>query len=351
METIGSALRRSGIDRRALLRWSATVAGTLALPVVPFAARIAEALDTKPRVPVLWLAGQGCSGDAEGLLRASRPTPSELILDHLSIDYSELLMAAAGEAAEGRLADTMSKYAGQYVLVVEGAIPTAQNGAYCCVGGRSFADIVRSTASKALAVIAVGSCATYGGLPAAKGGMTGATSVAKLLGTSGPKILAFPGCPMNVENLTAAIVQYLTLGAWPDTDADGLPLFAYGASIHDSCIRLPYFKDKKFAKTWGDEGHRAGWCLRHVGCQGPATMSNCPVAWWNDGASYPIYAGAPCLGCTNDGFFDQLDAAFDWSPSSGSAPQAQAKASTTGTTTAQRPVTTGSGRDGKAIGQ
>lgn len=313
-EPIAATMRRSGIDRRTVLRWSVYMAGVLALPVIPYAERIAEAVEASPRVPVLWLNGQDCTGDSEGFLRASRPTPSELVLSQLSVDYAELLMAPSGEAASGRLADTMSRYAGKYLLIVEGSVPTANNGVFCCVGGRSFVDILKSAAAKALAVIAVGSCAAYGGLAAARGGVTGATSVAAVLAGTGKKVIALPGCPMNVENLTATVVQYLTLGAWPETDTAGRPLFAYGSSIHPNCIRLPFFEAGKFAQRWGDEGHRAGYCLNKVGCQGPSTMSNCPTAWWNSGTSYPIFAGSPCLGCTSDGFFDKLDPAFAWTP-------------------------------------
>jgi hydrogenase small subunit len=313
-EPIAVAMGRAGVDRRTLLRWSAYLAGVLALPIVPYAARIAEAVEVQPRLPVLWLNGQDCNGDIEALLRASRPTPSQLVLDHLSLDYQELLMAGAGQAAHGQLADTMARYAGRYVVVVEGSVPTAAGGAYCCVAGRSFVDLVREAAAGALAVLAVGSCAADGGLPAAGGGVTGAASVAEVLSGTETRVIGFPGCPMNVENLTATLVQYLTLGEWPETDAAGLPLFAYGARIHPSCERLPYFRAGQFALAWGDEGHRAGWCLRQVGCQGPRTSGNCPTVGFNDGASWPVAAGAPCLGCTRPQFWDQLDAAFGWLP-------------------------------------
>lgn len=314
MEPIAVTAQRHGIDRRALLRWSAGIAGVLALPVIPFADRIARALETEPRLPVLWLNGQDCMGDSETLLRASRPTPSQLILDHLSLDYTELLMAPSGEAAEGRLRATMDQYSGKYVLVVEGSIPTAANGVHCCVGGRSFVDLVKEVAGPALAVIAVGSCAADGGLPLAAGGATGAASVSTVLSGTGKKIIKFPGCPMNIENLTAALTQYITLGTWPETDSTGLPLFAYGSRIHRSCERLPFFRAGQFVRTWGDAGHQAGWCLRNVGCQGPQTSANCPTVKFNDATSWPIGAGAPCLGCVRPTFWSQLSNAFSWVP-------------------------------------
>lgn len=313
-EPIAAGMRRAGIDRRTLLRWSAYMAGVLALPVVPYATRIAEAVETQPRLPVLWLNGQGCTGDLEMFLRAPDPTPSQLILDQLSLDYVDTLMAPAGEAAEARIADTVSRYPGQYVVVVEGSIPTAQDGMFCCVGGRPFTQVLADAAADALVVIAVGSCAADGGLPEAAGGVTGAASASTVLAGLGKTIIRFPGCPMNIENLIATLVQYLTLGAWPETDSTGLPLFAYGSRIHGQCERLPAFRAGQFALEWGDAGHQAGWCLRSVGCQGPRTYGNCATARFNSATSWPVMAGAPCLGCTTEGFWDQLSSAFSWEP-------------------------------------
>jgi hydrogenase small subunit len=182
----------------------------LVLPADPFGARIAHALTTQPRLPVLWLNGQDCNGNIEGFLRASDPTPSELVLDRLSIDYVELLMAPSGSAAESRRADTIARYAGRYVLVVEGSVPTAGDGAFCCIGGKAFTQVVEETAGDALAVIGVGSCAFDGGLPAARGGVTGAVGIREFLSGSGKTIITLPGCPMNVDNLAATLVHYLT---------------------------------------------------------------------------------------------------------------------------------------------
>ena len=313
-ESIAATAARHGIDRRTLLRWSVGIAGVLALPAIPFAQHIAGALETQGRLPVLWLTGQDCTGDSEALLRATQPTPSQLILDQLSLDYSELLMAASGGAAEDQLAKTIASYSGRYVVVVEGSIPTAENGAFCCIGGRSFADIVKQAATDALAVIAVGSCAADGGLPMATGGVTGAASVSTVLDGMGKTIIRFPGCPMNIENLTATLVQYITLKTWPDTDATGLPLFAYGARIHRTCERLPFYRAGQFVQTWGDAGHQAGWCLRHVGCQGPMTYANCSTAKFNSATSWPVASGAPCLGCAQPTFWTSLANSFTWDP-------------------------------------
>ncbi len=314
-EPIAVHMRRAGVDRRTLLRWSVYRAGVLALPVIPYAAKIADAVETQPRLPVLWLNGQDCTGDVEGFLRASQPTPSDLLLNRLSLDYAELLMAGSGTAAEAALSATVSGYAGKYIVVVEGSIPTAANGVYCCVGGKSFAQTLKQVAASALGVIAVGTCATNGGLPAAAGGSTGASSVKSVLGSTSVPVVNLPGCPMNVENLTATIVNYVALGQFPPTDGSGRPLFAYGRQVHQDCDRRDHFNAGEYAREVGDAGYKAGWCLRYVGCQGPSTYANCPVKKFDAGTSWPVGSGAPCMGCTTGGFWDQLDKVFAWTAS------------------------------------
>ncbi|HSO29173.1 MAG TPA: hydrogenase small subunit [Candidatus Sulfomarinibacteraceae bacterium] len=292
-----------GVSRRAFLKFSAAMASALALPM-SYAPRIAKALERAPRVPVIWLEGQDCAGNTEAFLRASHPTVAEIVLDTLSVDYHETIMTPAGDAAEKSKHETMRDYDGQYLVVIEGSIPIAENGIYCTIGGRTFKDIVEETCAHAAAVISVGSCAFDGGLPAASGGPTGAAGVASIVPKS--TVINLPGCPMNVQNLTATIVHFLTFGAWPATDPLGRPLFAYGQLIHDQCERRAHFESGRFVQAWGDEGARKGWCLYKMGCKGPETYANCPTARFNDGASWPVKAGHGCVGCTMPRFWDQM---------------------------------------------
>ena len=296
------ALVERGVSRRAFLRFSAAMAGALALPAA-YAPRIARALEAAPRVPVIWLEGQDCAGNTEGFLRASHPTVAEIVLDTLSVDYHETIMAAAGTAAEEARKATMRDFKNGYVVVIEGSIPLADDGIYCTVGGRTFKSIVTETCADALAVISVGSCAFDGGLPAASGGPTGAAGVSSVLGKD---VINLPGCPMNVQNLTATIVHYLTFGSFPATDTLGRPLFAYGQLIHDQCERRAHFESGRFVQAWGDEGHRKGWCLYKMGCKGPETYANCPTVRFNDGVSWPVKTGHGCVGCTMPQFWDRM---------------------------------------------
>lgn len=300
--TISTAKRaeiEQGLSRRDFLKFCTMMAGVLALPN-SLSKNIFEALDAPARTPVIWLEFQDCAGCTEAFLRASRPTAAEIVLDILSVDYHETIMAASGHLAEEAKAQTIET--GGYLLIVEGSIPTAENGIYCCIGGRTALDILEEAASNALAVIAVGSCATFGGVPKAAPNPTGAVSVMDLV-TDKP-VLNLSGCPYNPVNLTATVVHFLTFGDLPRMDELHRPLFAHGARIHDNCERRGHFDAGEFVKQWGDEGHRLGWCLYEMGCKGPITFHNCPAVRYNDGASWPIGSGHGCIGCSEPDFWE-----------------------------------------------
>jgi hydrogenase small subunit len=297
------ALEARRVSRRQFLEFSAAMAGTLALPR-RYAPMIAEAVAAAPRIPVIWREGQDCAGNTEGFLRASHPTVAELVLDILSVDYHETIMVPSGTRAEASMASTMERFPDSYVAVIEGGIPFADGGVYCTIGGRTFVDIVEEVCRGALATIAVGTCALDGGLPRAGGGPTDSRGVAAV--APGGTLINLPGCPMNVQNLTATIVHYLTFKSWPATDSLGRPLFAYGQLIHDQCERRAHFEQGEYVLAWGDEGHRKGWCLYKMGCKGPETFANCPMVRFNDGESWPVKAGHGCVGCTMPAFWDQM---------------------------------------------
>jgi hydrogenase small subunit len=296
-----SLLGKRGLDRRAFLAFCGTMAATLALPE-SYAPAIAKALTATKRPVLVWLEFQDCAGCTESFLRASNPDVGALVLDTLSINYHETLMAAAGKGAVSLLTKTVGDDRGQYIAIVEGAIPTKDNGVYCTIGGRSAYDIATEVCSNAAAVITVGACAFYGGWPSANPNPTGAVGLGSVL--SGKKILNLPGCPPNGVNITATLVHFLTFGEMPEVDAMGRPLFAYGELIHDSCDRRAHFDNGQFVEAWGDEAHRNGWCLYKMGCKGPETHHNCATVRWNDGTSWPIGAGHGCIGCSEPGFFD-----------------------------------------------
>jgi hydrogenase small subunit len=295
-------LAARGVSRRSFLKFCSAMAATLALPY-SFVPRIAEALE-KEKPHLVWLEYQDCAGNTEALLRASKPTAVELVLDVLNVDYHETIMAPAGKQAEKSLVDAMKNHKGKFVAVIEGSIPMKEGGIYCCVGGRTALESVREVCSAAAVTFAVGTCATYGGIPAARPNPTGAVSVKEAV--PGAKVVNLPGCPVNVENLTAAIVYYLTFGTTPALDALGRPLFAYGKRIHDNCERRAHFDAGQYVRQWGDEGHRLGWCLYQMGCKGPSAYQNCPTVKYNLGTSWPVQSGHGCIACAAPNFWDEM---------------------------------------------
>lgn len=291
--------RRLRISRREFLQFCSGVAATLGLPAGA-AAAIAQAVEAARRPSVIWLHFQECTGCSESLLRAEHPTLEKLILDIISLDYHETLMVAAGHQAEKSRKDAMAANKGKYVLVVEGAIPTKDNGIYCKVGGHTAVDLVKECAADAAAVIAIGSCASWGGMPATDPNPTGASSVAEVLGKP---VVTIPGCPPSPYNFLATVVHFLTFGKLPATDKLGRPLFAYSRLIHENCERRAHFDAGRFAMEFGDEGHRKGYCLYKLGCKGPETYANCPTLGFGDvgEVSWPVGCGHPCIGCTEKG--------------------------------------------------
>jgi hydrogenase small subunit len=294
--TLLERLEARGVSRREFLSVIAVAAASVGLPAGSIN-RIAEAATTKAKPSVVWLHLQECTGCTESLLRTSHPALEELILDLISLDYHETLSAAAGRQAEEVLDETIKKNAGKFVLVAEGAVPTKEGGAYCRVGGRTALELVRDVAGRAGAVVAIGSCASWGGVASADPNPTGARGVPEVL--KGKTVVTLPGCPANPYNLLGTVLQYATFGTLPALDASGRPRFAYGRMIHEDCPRRPHFDAGRFVTKFGDEAHRNGYCLYKVGCKGPVTHANCPLKHFAevDGA-WPVAIGHPCIGCS-----------------------------------------------------
>jgi hydrogenase small subunit len=289
------------------------MAATLALPA-RYTGRIASALSASTRLPVIWLEFQDCTGDSESFLRAERridpiqdgiydPGLVVLLLDFISVEYHETLMAPAGFASEKSLTDVLEKYPNQFVAIIEGAIPQAQQGVYCTIRGRTAISIAEQVLPNALATIAMGSCAVDGGLAAAQPNPTGAVGVLSAF-PGLTNLVNLPGCPANVVNLVATIVYLLTFSGVPDMDSNHRPYFAYGEEIHDDCEREDFYEAEQFVLEWGDEGHKNGWCLYKMGCKGPVTRANCREVLWNGGTSWDIRNGHGCIGCTMPNFWD-----------------------------------------------
>ncbi len=285
-----------GIDRRSFFKAVLQIAASVGLSAV-VANQMAEAAVRGKKPVVIWLHFQDCTGCTESLLRTTQPGLAELVLDLISLDYHETIMAAAGHQAEQALQASMKANAGKYILVVEGSIPTANNGNFIRIAGKTGVNMLKEVAEHAGLVIAVGSCASWGGLPSAEPNPTGAVGAHEIL--KGTKVINLPGCPANPNIFLATALQYATLGTLPELDSDNRPKFAYGRLIHDHCPRRAHFDAGRFAQQFGDEGHRLGYCLYKLGCKGPATHANCSTNHFCEVVdAWPIGIGAPCFGCT-----------------------------------------------------
>lgn len=293
-------------SRRAFLKFCAVVTSALALSPRS-AALMAQVLSRAQRQPVIWLSFQECTGCTESLTRSTAPSVEHLLFDLISLDYHHTLMAAAGSAAEQAREESLKQHRGKAWLIVDGSIPTAFGGACSTIAGEDNLSLLRRCVDAAEAVIAVGSCAVSGGLPAAAPNPTGAMGVGALMSqglvTRRP-LVNLPGCPPIPEVISAVIVHRLAFGRFPQMDEQGRPLVFYGQTIHDRCNRRGHYEAGRFAQTFDDEGARAGWCLLELGCRGPTTHNACATVRWN-GVGNPIESGHPCIGCSETGFWDR----------------------------------------------
>ncbi len=287
---------RHGLDRRDFIRICTMAAVAVGLPA-SVGVKWAEAAAKGLKPSVIWLHFQECTGCTESLLRTSYPGLAQLILDLVSLDYCETLFAAAGYQAEDALKSAMAANAGKYICVVEGAIPTKDNGIYCKIGGKTAVDMLNEVADKAGAIIAIGSCASWGGIPSADPNPTGAVGAPQIL--AGKTVVTIPGCPANPYNFLGTALQFVTFGTLPALDEKGRPRFAYGRVIHEDCPRRPHFDAGRFVQQYGDEAHRNGYCLYKMGCKGPVTHANCSLkSFCEVPGAWPIGTGHTCVGCT-----------------------------------------------------
>ncbi len=296
-EYVGSL---NGISRRDFMKFCTGIAATMGLSATA-GIRLAEAASDPQRPPVIWLSAQECTGCTESLLRSTHPTLEQLILDAISLDYHETLCVGAGHQAEDFKHASMKQNHGKYLLIVDGSIPTKDGGIYCKVAGKTMQEHVTEAAEGAAAIIAIGSCASWGGIPSIGPNPTGAARVSEILPDK--TIVNIPGCPPNPYNFLSTVLHFLAFKRLPELDDKNRPKFAYNRLIHENCERRPHFDAGRFAINFGDEGHRQGWCLYKLGCKGPETFANCPSILFGDVGSgaWPVGTGHPCIGCTEEG--------------------------------------------------
>lgn len=294
-------VQRKGYSRRDFLQFVSMMTAFIGLENTSIG-QVAKALETKPRVPVIWLHFQECTCCSESFIRSSHPIVADILLDKISLDYTETLMAASGFQAEEAMQNTMKKYKGEYILCVEGSVPTGADGVYCMIGGKTSMQILEEAAENAKAIIAWGSCASNGCVQSAKPNPTKATPIHKLI--KGKPVIKVPGCPPIGEVMAGVIVHLVTFDRIPELDRLGRPKAFYSKRVHDTCYRRPFYDAGLYVESFDDENAKKGYCLYKVGCKGPSTYNACGVMKWNNGTSFPIQAGHGCIGCSEENYWD-----------------------------------------------
>jgi hydrogenase small subunit len=274
--------------------------------------------------PVIWLQAATCTGCSVSVLNSVSPSIKNVLIDevlpgkHVSLRYQATLMAGSGEAVITAMEDTRRQHPGGYILVVEGAVPLRADGKYGSLGERGgalvpLADRVAELSGDALAVIALGTCAAFGGISAAAPNPSQSVSLPEFFRSRGitTPLINVPGCPPHPDWFLGTVASFLLLGAPKPGDLDdlGRPKAFFGKLIHENCQRRAYYDEKKFAKKLSDEG-----CLYELGCKGPVTHADCPIRLWNGGVNWCVGCGGMCIGCASSGFPDLVAPVYEKSP-------------------------------------
>jgi NiFe hydrogenase small subunit HydA len=287
------------LTRRQILRASAAVVAAPGLSGSALAS-LKQILDGQADAPVVWLQGQSCSGCSISLLNSIHDmSVDELLLETIDLKYHPTLMAAAGQQAVN--AAQRARDAGGYILVIEGSIPTGEAGQYCTVwAGKTMQQATHEFAANARFILAVGTCAAYGGLVAAGSNPTNAQSVGQLLGGD-DRIVNIPGCPSHPDWIVGTIAYILDNGRLPPLDdrVKRRPAAYFSDRIHDVCpLNTRLTGDTREAECPGEAG-----CMEEIGCRGKETYADCAHRRWNSsgkgkpGVNWCIGARSPCQGC------------------------------------------------------
>jgi hydrogenase small subunit len=274
--------------------------------------------------PVIWLQAATCTGCPVSVLNSVSPTIKHLLIDeifpgkHVSLRFQTTIMAGAGDPVIEVMENTWKRNKGEYILVAEGAIPGRGAGRYFSIGERNGSSVplaqrMAELGGDALAVIALGTCAAYGGVAAATPNPSKSISVSEFFRLKGIEtpLINVPGCPPHPDWFIGTMTSVLLNGLPKPEDVDefGRLKAFYGKLIHENCQRRGYYDEKKFAARLGDEG-----CLYELGCKGPVTHADCPVRLWNGGVNWCVGCGGMCIGCTSPGFPDMVSPIYQKAP-------------------------------------
>lgn len=296
-------LSSRGVSRRSFMKLCGTVVAAAGLSqlTVP---QVAQALEQSVigakegnLYPVIWMEGASCTGCTEAFAQIDEPDPATVVLEMISLNYSETLSAAAGYSMEEAKAQTIE--AGNYLLVYEGAVLEGWNGQALRIADKPGTELLVEAAKDANAIVALGSCATNGGWMGARPNSSGALGVQKYLQKAGinTPVVNIPGCPPNPEWLVAVLVDVVMMKVLPELNSENKPALIFDQTIHDNCQRRGHFENGEFVYQFGTKEEKEGYCLYALGCRGPQTKANCGIVRYNHRRSWCVEAGAPCIGC------------------------------------------------------
>ncbi len=291
------------ISRKRFLQISAGSIAGIALSNLwlPKLLSASNATNGKGRLPIIWFQAQACSGCPVSFINTEYPGVDEVLIEVIVLEYHPVIMGATGDLALSVIDRMIAEESGKYILVVDGSIPLEEDGLYCTVGEKDEKPItalewINKISESALAVVAVGTCATWGGIPAAPPNPTGAVPASQVI--KDKPIINIPGCPPHPDWMVGTIVNVLKYGI-PELDSLGRPVMFFGPDklIHDNCELRQYFDTGIFAMNFGEKG-----CLYELGCKGPVAHCDAATRGWNSGVNWCNRSGGPCIGCTEPFF-------------------------------------------------
>lgn len=304
-----------GISRRDFVKFCGSIAVMLGLSetMAPTIAGAIENAAENKLFPAIWMNGGACTGCSESIAQATDPNVADIVLDLLSMNHMETVMYATGQNALDAMIETAEKNEGGFILIYEGAVMQGWGGNALRIGGKPSLEELENLAPKAAAVLAVGSCAVDGGWVKGYPNPADGTGINDFFAQKGIKtpVINLPGCPVNPEHIVAVVVDVLLLGTLADgsilgkLDASGRPKYLFSQTIHDNCPRRGHFENGEFVYEFGSEEEAKGYCLYPVGCKGPQTYTTCPTTRWNDGQSWCVQSGSPCIGCMGFNWVDE----------------------------------------------
>jgi hydrogenase small subunit len=289
------------LNRRNFLKLAGTVGAGMFLDL--YSSDIVKAIEQagEKGVKLVWLQGQSDTGCTVSLTQGKYPNIYDAIMKlNVDIRFHPTIMAEYGDAAMEKLNIEPD------VLVVEGAIPDAK---FATVGEKPVIDLVKELASKTkVGIVAVGACATHGGIPGAKGNVTNARGVNRVV--LDKPVINLPGCPPHPDLMLLTLSYVIITGKIPELDSFGRPTVFYRKKIHEECARRGFYDRGEFAASFAEADLSYGKCLWKLGCRGPVTLSDCAYRKWNNGVNVCMNAGAPCIGCYHEAFPDAVSPLF-----------------------------------------